>query len=89
MVILLGLKNKTPKIIAGYLAITNELLTIYGIKKMKYLKPYFPEIVRVINTEKLLAVKTEGVNLLKEAYKWLGKDVVEPMIQNIKEGLKK
>lgn len=40
MVILLGLKSKTPKIIAGYIAIINELLAIYGIKKMKYLKPY-------------------------------------------------
>jgi hypothetical protein len=57
MIILLGLKNKTPKIIAGYIALLNELLTIYGIKKMKYLKPYFAEIVRVITTEKLVAVK--------------------------------
>lgn len=65
MVILLGLKNKTPKIIAGYIAIINDLLAIYGIKKMKYLKPYLSEVIRVLNTEKLLAVKTEGVNLLK------------------------
>lgn len=48
MVILLGFKNKIPKNIAGYIAIVNELLTIYGIKKMKYLKPYFPEIIRVM-----------------------------------------
>lgn len=41
MTILLGFKSKTPKIIAGYLAMVNELLAIYGIRKMKYLKPYF------------------------------------------------
>lgn len=43
---------------------------------MNYLKPYLPEIVRVTSTEKLAAVKLEGVNTLKEAYKWLGKEVV-------------
>lgn len=87
--ILLGFKSKTPKNIAGYLAILNDLLTIYGIRKMKYLKPYFPEIVRVVSTEKLIAVKTEGINILKESYKWLTKEVVEPMLANLKEGLKK
>lgn len=48
MLILNGLKNKTPKIIAGYNGLLNQLLAIYGIKKMNYLKPYIPEIVRVI-----------------------------------------
>ena len=48
MLILIGLKNKTPKIIAGYISVLNELLAIYGIKRMKYLKPYMSEIVRVI-----------------------------------------
>ena len=42
MLLLMGLKNKTPKIIAGYNTVINELLAIYGIKRMKYLKPYFP-----------------------------------------------
>ena len=48
MLILLGLKNKTPKIIAGYISVLNEVLAIYGIRRMKFLKPYFSEIVRVI-----------------------------------------
>ena len=65
MIILLGLKNKTPKIIAGYNSILNEILPIYGIRRMKYLKPYIPEVVRVIGAEKLAAVKTEGMNTLK------------------------
>jgi hypothetical protein len=56
---------------------------------MNYLKPYIPEIVRVITNEKLPAVKTQGLNTLKEAYMWLGKEVVEPMLTNLKEGLKK
>jgi hypothetical protein len=56
---------------------------------MNYLKPYLSEIVRVTSTEKLVAVKTEGVITLKEAYKWLGKEVVEPMLSNLKENLKK
>jgi hypothetical protein len=48
MLILVGFKNKTPKIIAGYNAVLNELLAIYGIKRMKYLKPYLQEVIRVI-----------------------------------------
>ncbi len=76
MLILVGFKNKTPKIIAGYNSVLNELLAIYGIRRMKYLKPYLPEVVRVIGAEKLAAVKQEGMNTLKEAYKWMGKETV-------------
>jgi hypothetical protein len=32
----------------------------------------------------LPAVKTEGMNTLKEAYKWMTKEVVEPMLKDIK-----
>ena len=58
MTIIIGLKGKTPKNLAGYFAVINELLTIYGIKKMKYLKPYLADVVTILNREKLLAVKT-------------------------------
>jgi hypothetical protein len=76
MTILVGMKSKTPKTIAGYNSMLNELLAIYGIKRMKYLKPYLSEVVRVIGAEKLAAVKNEGMTTLKEAYKWMGKEVV-------------
>lgn len=84
MVILTGFKSKAGKTIAGYNAVLNELITIYGVKRLKYLKPYFSEVLRVISTEKLPAVKTEGMNTLKEAYKWMTKEVVEPMLKDIK-----
>ena len=64
-VLLFGLKGKIPKVLAGYLAILNELLVTYGIHRMKYMKAYMPSIVSVINGNKLAAVKTEGANLLK------------------------
>lgn len=51
---------------------------------MKYLKPYLGEVVRVVTTEKLPAVKTEGMNILKNAYKWMGKETVEPMLKDMK-----
>ena len=63
--ILVGLKGKIAKTIQGYVTVIIELLAIYGIKKMKFLKPYIPEIVRILNTEKNPALKTEGTNLLK------------------------
>lgn len=89
MLTLTGFKNKTPKIVAGYMGMLNELLAIYGIKRMNYLKPYIPEISRIISTEKLPAVKNEGMNTLKSAYQWLGKETIEPMLKDLKEGLKK
>lgn len=89
MTLLLGFKSKTAKNIAGYNAVLNELIAIYGVKRLKYLKPYFSEVLRVISTEKLPAVKTEAMATLKEAYKWMSKEVVEPMLKDIKEAQKK
>jgi hypothetical protein len=66
-----------------------ELLAIYGVKKMKYLKPYIPEVVKLLNDKKDIAIKTEGSNIIKEAYKWLGKDVISPMLGELKENIKK
>lgn len=56
---------------------------------MKYLKPYINEIVKLLNDKKDLGIKTEGMNILKQAYKWLGKDVISPMLGELKENLKK
>ncbi len=49
MAILVGLKGKVPKTLAGYIAFLNELLAIYGMKRMKFLKPYYPDIVIILN----------------------------------------
>jgi hypothetical protein len=58
MALLVGLKGKVPKNLAGYISFLNELLTIYGMKRMKFFKPYFSDIVAILNREKLVAVKT-------------------------------
>ena len=42
------MKGKVAKNLAGYLAIVNALLAIYGIKKFKYMKPYIPDIVKIL-----------------------------------------
>ena len=57
MMIVIGLKGKVPKMLAGYIGIITELLAIYGVQRMKFLKPYFPDIVIIMNREKLVAVK--------------------------------
>lgn len=56
---------------------------------MKFLKPYLSDIVTILNRQKLVAVKAEGTNLLREAYKWLSKDIVEQLTKDLKEGFKK
>ena len=88
MTLMVGLKGKVPKTLAGYLAMINEVLAIYGMKRMKFMKPYMSDIVTILNREKLVAVKTEGMNLLKETFKWLGKEVVDPLLKDLKENLK-
>ena len=65
MTLMVGLKGKVPKTLAGYIAMINELLAIYGMKRMKFMKPYMADVVIILNREKLVAVKTEGMNLLK------------------------
>lgn len=65
MTLLVGLKGKVPKTLAGYIGMLNQLLTIYGMKRMKYMKPYIGDVVTILNREKLVAVKTQGMNLLK------------------------
>lgn len=84
MTIMVGLKGKVPKTLAGYIAMLNEMLAIYGIKRMKFMKPYMGDLVTILNREKLVAVKTEGMTLLKECYKWLTKDVVDPLLKDLK-----
>lgn len=49
MTLMVGLKGKVPKTLAGYLSMISEVLAIYGMKKMKYMKPYMPDIVIVLN----------------------------------------
>lgn len=49
MAILVGLKGKVPKTLAGYISFLNELLKIYGMKRMKFFKPYIPEIIIILN----------------------------------------
>lgn len=83
------MKGKILKNVAYYLALIIELLAIYGIKKMKYLKPYIPEIVKLLNEKKDIPIKNQGTTIIKEAYKWLGKDVISPMLGELKENIKK
>jgi hypothetical protein len=51
------MKGKILKNVAYYLTLIIELLAIYGIKKMKYLKPYIPEIVKLLNEKKDIPIK--------------------------------
>lgn len=49
MTLMVGLKGKVPKNLAGYIAMINELLAIYGMKKMKFMKPYMNDVVTILN----------------------------------------
>lgn len=36
------------KTVAGFITLINELLSIYGIKKMNYLKSYYSDVIKLI-----------------------------------------
>lgn len=48
----MGLKGKLAKSITSYLTVIIELLNIYGVKKMKYMKPYMADVVKLLNDKK-------------------------------------
>lgn len=69
--------NKNPKTAATAIATFVEIIQKYGVKKLEYLKPWLPEIEKIASNSNVAAIKTECLNFLKEAYLFLGPDLIK------------
>lgn len=76
--------NKNPKIVCSSIAAIQELLINYGPKKLIYLKPFFPEMEKMMAST-TASIRNESFNFYKEAYKWLGESVLRPFLTNLKK----
>lgn len=62
-----------------------RLLGDYGMKKMKFLKDFFPEMEKLANNSSSI-LRNAALDFYKEAYKWLGGDIMV-LMSGVKKSL--
>ncbi|CAF3576271.1 unnamed protein product [Rotaria sp. Silwood1] len=77
-----GLDNKQPKIVQACLEILRKGLSEFGSKILP-IKPFLKQIIPLLD-DRDKTVRDESKLLIVEIYKWIGKQTLMPMIQNVK-----
>ncbi|CAF1063268.1 unnamed protein product [Rotaria sp. Silwood1] len=77
-----GLENKQPKIVQACLEILRKGLSEFGSKILP-IKPFLKQIIPLLD-DRDKTVRDESKLLIVEIYKWIGKQTLMPMIQNVK-----
>ncbi|CAF0991048.1 unnamed protein product [Adineta ricciae] len=77
-----GLENKQPKIVQACLEILRRGLAEFGSKVLP-IKPFLKQVIPLLD-DRDKTVRDESKLLLVEVYKWIGKQTLTPMIQNVK-----
>ncbi|CAF3687601.1 unnamed protein product [Adineta steineri] len=77
-----GLENKQPKVVQASLELLRKGLSEFGSKVLP-IKPFLPKVVPLLE-DRDKTVRDEAKLLLVEVYKWIGKQTLMPMIQNVK-----
>ncbi|CAF3523710.1 unnamed protein product [Rotaria socialis] len=77
-----GLENKQPKIVQACLEILRKGLSVFGSKILP-IKPFLKQVIPLLDDRDKM-VRDESKLLLVEVYKWIGKQTLTPMIQNVK-----
>ncbi|CAF3330130.1 unnamed protein product [Rotaria socialis] len=77
-----GLDNKTPKIVQACLELLRRALSEFGSKVLP-IKPFLPKVIPLLE-DRDKTVRDEAKLLLVEIYRWVGKQTLTPMIQNVK-----
>ncbi|CAF3028385.1 unnamed protein product [Rotaria socialis] len=77
-----GLENKQPKIVQACLEILRKGLSVFGSKILP-IKPFLKQVIPLLD-DRDKTVRDESKLLLVEVYKWIGKQTLTPMIQNVK-----
>lgn len=61
-----------------------ELLIAFGPKRLDYLKPFFGEIEKQAQST-VSGIRNECIAFYKEAFKWMGEQVLQPFIAKLKK----
>ncbi|CAM4795603.1 unnamed protein product [Rotaria magnacalcarata] len=77
-----GLDNKTPKIVQACLELLRRALSEFGSKILP-IKPFLPKVIPLLE-DRDKTVRDEAKLLLVEIYRWVGKQTLTPLIQNVK-----
>ncbi|CAF1153386.1 unnamed protein product [Rotaria sordida] len=77
-----GLENKQPKIVQACLEILRKGLSEFGSKILP-IKPFLKQVIPLLD-DRDKTVRDESKLLIVEIYKWIGKQTLMPMIQNVK-----
>ncbi|CAF2625523.1 unnamed protein product [Rotaria sp. Silwood2] len=77
-----GFENKQPKIVQACLELLRRGLSEFGSKVLP-IKPFLKQVIPLLE-DRDKTVRDEAKLLLVEVYKWIGKQTIMPMIQNVK-----
>ncbi|CAF1510112.1 unnamed protein product, partial [Adineta ricciae] len=77
-----GLENKQPKIVQACLELLRKGLSEFGSKVLP-IKPFLPKVIPLLE-DRDKTVRDESKLLLVEIYRWIGKQTLMPLIQNVK-----
>ncbi|CAF0721167.1 unnamed protein product [Adineta steineri] len=77
-----GLENKQPKIVQACVELLRKGLSEFGSKVLP-IKPFIKQVVPLLD-DRDKSVRDEAKLLLVEVYKWIGKQTLLPLIQNVK-----
>jgi cytoskeleton-associated protein 5 len=77
-----GLENKQPKIVQACLELLRKGLNEFGSKVLP-IKPFLKHVIPLLD-DRDKTVRDESKLLIVEIYKWIGKQTLMPMIQNVK-----
>ncbi|CAF4247869.1 unnamed protein product, partial [Adineta steineri] len=77
-----GLENKQPKIVQACLELLRKGLSEFGSKVLP-IKPFLKQVIPLLD-DRDKTVRDESKLLIVEIYKWIGKQTLMPMIQNVK-----
>ncbi|UJR08232.1 hypothetical protein I4U23_012505 [Adineta vaga] len=78
-----GFENKQPKIVQACVELLRKGLAEFGSKVLP-IKPFLKQMIPLLD-DRDKSVRDESKLLLVEVYKWVGKQTLMPMIQNMQE----
>ena len=79
------LTNKNPKTVSITISAFVELFQTFGVRKLDFLKNWLPEIEKLASNSNVAGIKVECLNFFKEAYRFLGPELIKANISKLKK----